>query len=76
VLQKLKESHGATLIPLIHKLHEKYILLSNELVNFHDNITNGDIQDPKTLGTKLLNYVIKLSEDGALLECNFSLEAL
>ena len=52
------------------------MLLSNELVNFHDDISDGELQEPKSLGKKLLNYVVKLSEDGALSESNFGYEAL
>lgn len=75
LLQKLKESHGGKLIPLVHKLHDKYLLLSNELVNFHDDITDGALEDAKLLGKKLFNYVRTLAEEGAIYESNFGAQA-
>lgn len=75
LLQNLKESHGAKLIPLIHKLHEIHILLSNELVDFLDDITDGAVNDKRVIGQRLLNYAVQLAEDGSLQESNFGGQA-
>ena len=71
LLQKLKESHGGKLIPIIHKLHEKYIYLTNHLMDYQDDISNGVQKDKKLLGKMLINYICKLSQDGALFETNY-----
>ena len=72
LLQKLKELHGDKLIPVIHKLHEKYLYLSNHLITFQDDISDGRLENKKLLGKRLLNYVIKLSEEGAIEESNYN----
>jgi len=54
LIQKLKERHGASLIPLVHKLQMAFITLSNFLagLNFQDMLSNEEIggQKQKVLG--------------------------
>ena len=45
-------------------------------MNLQDDITNGALQDSKMIGKKLLNYAVKLSEEGAMHEANISEDAL
>jgi len=72
LLQKLKEAHGTKLIPVIHRLHEAYLDLSNHLLNFQDDICDGGFESKKLLGKRLLNYVVKLAEEGAIEESNYN----
>ena len=65
LLAKLREEHGAKLIPIISNLHELYLMLSNYIVNFSDDISSGAFEDPKHFGKRLISYIITLSEQGA-----------
>lgn len=74
LLEKLKDKHGPTLIPLIHKLHEKYIYLSSHLTSFINDISEQVFENKKVLGKFLLNYVLFLSRQGAMEEANYNCE--
>ena len=60
------------MIPIIHKLQEKYIYLSNHLTGFLNDISDGVYENKKILGKKLLNYIVALSREGVLDETNFN----
>ena len=68
LLQKLREKHGSKLIPIVHKMHELYLFLSNQVVG----IDSSDLDDKANLGQRLMNYLLKLSEEAAILEQNYN----
>lgn len=70
LLQGLKETHSRDLIPIVHKLQEQFLILTNYLANFQNDILEGMYDDKKVLGKNLLSYVVKLSKDGALEEAS------
>jgi len=53
-------------------MHRQFMILSNYLVNFKDDIADGALDNKKELGKKLVNYAVSLCEQGAYEEQDFN----
>mmetsp|Transcript_2587 Transcript_2587/g.4009 ORF Transcript_2587/g.4009 Transcript_2587/m.4009 type:complete len:126 (+) Transcript_2587:132-509(+) len=66
LIKDLKEQKAKSLYPLVYKIMELHLYLSNELVNYYPRL--AEIKNLKQLGERLVGFLTATCKEAALFE--------